>query len=144
MEEEAYKYFDRIESAGGLLKAIKSGYMQREIVENSYRLSRRVEEGADNVVGVNKYAIEEKKPIDTLKIDFKAQKSQIKRLERVKKERDGAKVQVALAKIGRAFENDDADSIEPMLKAVMEYATLGEIIQVGREAFGTWREPLIL
>ncbi len=45
MEEEAYKYFDRIESAGGLLKAIKTGYLQREIAENSYRLSKRVEEG---------------------------------------------------------------------------------------------------
>ncbi len=144
MEEEAFKYFDRIESAGGLLKAIKSGYMQREIAENSYRLSRRVEEGKDNVVGVNKYVIDEKKPIDTLKIDFKAQRSQIKRLERVKKERDGAKVQTALAKIRRAFENENANSIEPMMKAVMEYATLGEIVQVGREAFGTWREPLIL
>jgi methylmalonyl-CoA mutase N-terminal domain/subunit len=144
MEEEAYKYFDRIESAGGLLKAIKSGYMQREIAENSYRLSRRVEEGKDNVVGVNKYAIEEKKPIDTLKIDFKVQRSQVKRLERVKKERDGVKVQAALAKIGRAFENEDANSIEPMLKAVLEYATLGEVVQVGREIFGTWREPVIL
>jgi methylmalonyl-CoA mutase N-terminal domain/subunit len=144
MEEEAYKYFDRLESAGGLLKAIKSGYMQREIAENSYRLSRRVEEGKDNVVGVNKYATEEKKPIDTLKIDFKAQRSQVKRLEKVKRERDGTKVKVALAKIGRAFENEDANSIEPMLKAVMEYATLGEIIQVGREAFGIWRETVIL
>ena len=144
MEEEAYKYFDRIESAGGLLKAIKSGYMQREIAENSYRLSRRVEEGKDNVVGVNKYVIEEKKPIDTLKIDFKAQRSQIRRLEGVKKERDGAKVQAALARILKAFENEDANSIEPMMKAVLEYATLGEIVQVGREAFGTWREPMIL
>jgi len=144
MEEEAYKYFDRIEAAGGLLKAIKSGYMQREIAENSYRLSRRVEEGKDNVVGVNKYALEEKKPIETLKIDFRTQKSQVKRLQRVKRERDQAKVQAALARIGKAFESEDANSIEPMIKAVMEYATLGEIVQVGREAFGTWREPMIL
>ncbi len=144
MEEEAYKYFDRIESAGGLLKAIKTGYLQREIAENSYRLSRRVEEGRDNLVGVNKYTMEEKKPIETLKIDFNAQRSQARRLERLKKERDGAKVKAALEKIGRAFENEDANSIEPMLKAVMEYATLGEIIQEGRKAFGSWKEPMIL
>ncbi|MFI5404374.1 MAG: methylmalonyl-CoA mutase [Candidatus Gagatemarchaeaceae archaeon] len=144
MEEEAYKYFDRIESAGGLLKAIKSGYLQREIAENSYRLSRRVEEGKDNVVGVNKYAVEEKKPIDTLKIDFEAQRSQVNRLNRVKRERDLDKVKAALAKIERAFENEDTNSIEPMLKAVNEYATLGEIVDVGRKAFGTWREPMIL
>ena len=144
MEEEAYKYFDRIDSVGGLLKAIKSGYLQKEIAENSYRLSRRVEDGKDYVVGVNKYAIDEKKPIDTLKINFKAQQDQIKRIQMVRRERDGRKVKEALAKIGRAFENEDANAIEPMMNAVMEYATLGEIVQVGREAFGTWKEPVIL
>ena len=45
LEEEAYRYFDRIERAGGILEAIKSGYLQREIAENSYRLSKRVESG---------------------------------------------------------------------------------------------------
>ena len=144
MEEEAYKYFDRIEAAGGLLKAIKSGYLQREIAENSYRLSKRVEEGKDNVVGVNKYGVEEKKPIETLKIDFKAQRSQLRRLARVKKERDPAKVQAGLAKIEKAFENDDANSIYPMLDAVMKYATLGEVVEVGTRVFGRWKEPMIL
>ena len=144
MEKEAYRYFDRIDSAGGLLKAIKSGYLQREIAENSYRLSRRVEEDKDGVVGVNKYAVEERKPIDTLKIDFRAQRRQVRRLERVKKERNGTKVEEALTKIRRAFDKEDANSIEPMMRAVAAYATLGEIVQVGREAFGTWKEPLIL
>jgi len=144
MEKEAYRYFDRIDSAGGLLKAIKSGYLQREIAENSYRLSRRVEEDKDGVVGVNKYAVEERKPIDTLKIDFRAQRRQVRRLERVKKERNGTKVEEALTKIRRAFDKEDANSIEPMMRAVAAYATLGEIVQVGREAFGTWKEPMIL
>ncbi|MBI3841483.1 MAG: methylmalonyl-CoA mutase [Thaumarchaeota archaeon] len=144
MEEEAYKYFDRIDSAGGLLKAIKTGYLQKEIAENSYRLAKRVEDGRDSVVGVNKYEVDEKKPIDTLKIDFRAQRSQNRRLARVRKERDGAKVEAALAKIAKAFENEDANSIYPMLEAVSEYATLGEIIEVGRRAFGTWQEPVII
>jgi len=144
LEEEAYKYFDRIESAGGLLKAIKSGYLQREIAENSYRLSRRIEEGKDGIVGVNKYAVPEKEPINTLKIDFRAQRSQIRRLEKVKKERDGAKVQAALSRVRKAFENEDANAIQPMLDAVAAYATLGEITSVGREVWGTWQEPAIL
>ena len=59
-----------------MLKAIKTGYLQREIAENSYRLSKRVEEGKDYVVGVNKYSKPEKEPIEFLKIDFKAQRSQ--------------------------------------------------------------------
>ncbi|MDA4126012.1 MAG: methylmalonyl-CoA mutase family protein [Thaumarchaeota archaeon] len=144
MEEEAYKYFDRIESAGGLLKAIKTGYLQKEIAENSYRLSKRVEEGKDSVVGVNKYSKPERKPIETLKIDSRAQKSQVKRLASVRGKRNGAKVGTALAKLGRAFEDEDANSIYPMLDAVMQYATLGEIIDVGRKIFGVWTEPMIL
>src|SRR5208283_677237 len=57
LEEEAYRYFEKIDAAGGLLNAIKSGYLQREIAENSYRLSKRVEDGQDGVVGVNKYRV---------------------------------------------------------------------------------------
>ena len=145
MEEEAYKYFDRIESAGGILKAITSGYLQREIAENSYRLSKRAEAGEDSVVGVNKYSVEEEeKPIETLKIDFKAQRRQIQRLKQAKKERDNAKVRVALDKIARAYENERENSIYPMLEAVAAYGTLGEIIEVGRSAFGEWREPILL
>jgi methylmalonyl-CoA mutase N-terminal domain/subunit len=144
MEEEAYKYFDRIETAGGLLKAIKTGYLQREIAENSYRLSKRVEEGKDSIVGVNKYSKAERKPIETLKIDSGAQKSQVKRLASIKTKRNSAKVDVALVKLGKAFENEDANSIYPMMDAVMQYATLGEIVDAGRKVFGVWVEPMIL
>ena len=144
LEEEAYKYFGRIEAAGGLLKAIKSGYLQREIAENSYRLSRRVEEGMDHVVGVNKFAVEEKEPINTLKIDFRAQRSQVRRLARVKASRDRSRVGAALAKVEKAFESEGADSIQPMMEAVAEYATLGEIVEAGKRVWGTWQEPAIL
>jgi len=144
MEEEAYKYFDRIESAGGLLKAIKTGYLQREIAENSYRLSKRVEDGRDAVVGVNKYAKPEKEPIKTLKINFRAQRSQVKRLASVKRERNEAKVKAALTKMGKAFENEDANSIYPMLDSVMQYATLGEIVDEGRRVWGHYKEPMLL
>ena len=144
MEEEAYKYFERIESAGGLLKAIKTGYLQREIAENSYRLSKRVEDYKDSVVGVNKYAKPEKEPIEFLKIDSKAQRRQVKRLATVKRERNEAKVKVALAKMGRAFENENVNSIYPMLEAVTRYATLGEVVDEGRKAFGVYAEPRII
>jgi methylmalonyl-CoA mutase N-terminal domain/subunit len=144
MEEEAYKYFDRIESAGGLLKAVKTGYLQKEIAENSYRLSKRVEEGKDSVVGVNKYSKSEKEPIDFLMINSKAQRNQVRRLAAVKRGRDNAKVKAALAKLGKAFEDEESNSIYPMLEAVTQYATLGEIVDEGRRIFGTYREPMLL
>jgi methylmalonyl-CoA mutase, N-terminal domain len=144
LEEEAYKYFDRIESAGGLLRAVRTGYLQREIAENSYRLSKRVEEDKDSVVGVNKYQKSEKEPIETLKIDFGAQKSQIRRLNAVRERRDDAKVKAALARMEKAFESEKANSIYPMLDAVTQYATLGEVVDVGRKIWGTFREPQLI
>jgi len=144
MEEEAYKYFDRIDSAGGLLKAIKTGYLQREIAENSYRLSKRVENGMDSLVGVNKYSKPEKEPIETLKIDSRSQRRQVKRLAEVRRERSDVKVTNALSRLRKAFDKEDVNSIYPMLDAVLQYATLGEIVEEGRSVWGTYKEPMLL
>jgi methylmalonyl-CoA mutase N-terminal domain/subunit len=144
LEEEAYKYFDKIDSAGGILNAIKTGYLQREIADNSYRLSQRIEEGLDNIVGVNKYAVKEERPIETLKIDFKAQKRQMDRLRKVRRERDGVKVRALLDKLQRTYEKADRNSIYPMMEAVRAYATLGEIVDVGTKVFGQWKEPMLI
>jgi methylmalonyl-CoA mutase N-terminal domain/subunit len=83
-------------------------------------------------------------PINTLKIDFRAQRRQLSRLRRLKEERDGAKVKAHLEKLRRAYSDPEANAIYPMMDAVMAYATLGEIMQVGREIFGTWKEPMIV
>jgi methylmalonyl-CoA mutase N-terminal domain/subunit len=95
-------------------------------------------------VGVNKYSIQEETPINTLKIDFKTQRRQVNRLRKLRDERDGAKVKAHLEKLRRAYSNPDANAIYPMMDAVMAYATLGEIMQVGREIFGSWKEPMIV
>ena len=144
LEEEAYRYFDRIERAGGILGAIKSGYLQREIAENSYRLSKRVESGEDAVVGVNKYTAKEEAQITTLKIDFKAQRRQIERIRKVKAQRDDRKVKALLDKLRKAYEDPKANSMYPLLDAVSAYATLGELVGVGKEVFGGWKEPVLV
>jgi methylmalonyl-CoA mutase, N-terminal domain len=144
MEEEAYRYFDRIERAGGILGAIKSGYLQREIAENAYRLSKRVENGADGIVGVNQYTAKEEAPISTLKIDPKAQRKQIERIRKVKAQRDGEKVRRLLDKLRKAYEDPQANSMYPLLEAVSAYATLEEVVVTGREVFGTYKEPQII
>jgi len=144
LEEEAYRYFEKVEKAGGLLNAIKSGYLQKEIAENAYRLSKRVESGEDGIVGVNKYEVEEDPPISTLKIDMNAQRKQVARIRRVRAERDEKKVKALLSKLRRAYEDPDANSMYPLLEAVSAYATLGEIVQVGREVWGSYKEPQII
>ncbi len=144
MEERAYQYFDQIEQAGGLLNAIKTGYIQREIAETAYRYQQELERDERVVVGVNRYQVEEKLPIETLKINEEAQKRQIDRITSVRRERDNTRVQEALDALRKTFENEEANSMYPMVKAVRAYATLGEIMDVGRKVFGDYKEPPIL
>jgi len=144
MEEQAYQYFDKIERAGGLLNAIKTGFIQREIAETAYRYQQEMERGDRIVVGVNKYQVEEKMPIDTLKINQDAQRRQVDRINKVRQTRDTVKVKQTLDELRRTFEDEDANSMYIIVKAVRAYATLGEIMDVGRKVFGEYKEPPIL
>jgi len=144
MEKRAYEYFDKIDSLGGVLAAIKEGFFQREIAETAYKYQKQVECGERVIVGVNKYAVKEQPPMNTLRVDAAAQDNQIRRLKELKARRNNSRVQIALENLRRTFQDDRANCIEPILAAVREYATLGEIVDVGREVFGEWREPSIL
>jgi methylmalonyl-CoA mutase N-terminal domain/subunit len=144
MEEKAFEYFDRIERAGGLLNSIKTGFLQREIAETSYRYQQELEKQERVVVGVNRYQVEEKKPIDTLRINEEAQRRQVERIAMIRETRDKAKAQGALDGLRKAFEDEKANSMYPIVKAVKAYATLGEIMDIGRKVFGDYKEPPIL
>jgi len=93
---------------------------------------------------VNKYAIKEQPPLNTLKVDLAAQERQIRRLKEVRARRDNLRVKTALENLRHTFKDDKANCIPPILGAVKEYATLGEIVDVGRQVFGDWREPGIM
>ncbi len=144
MEERAFQYFDKIERAGGLLNSIKTGFIQREIAETAYRHQQEMESGERVVVGVNKYKLDEKMPIDTLKIDMAAQRRQVERIGMVRKTRDEPRVEDALKDLAKTFRDEGANSMYPIIRAVREYATLGEIMDVGRKVFGEYKEPPIL
>ncbi len=143
MEEQAHRYFEKIDQIGGVLEAIKQGYLQREIANTSYTKSQQMENGSKFVVGVNKYTIEEEKPIKYLKVNREVQRKAATKVKTLKKKRDEEKVRASLEALRRAFENPEANSIEPMLVAVKNYATLQEIMDVGRQAFGGWKEPVL-
>ncbi len=144
MERRACEYFDKIESLGGVLPAIKQGFLQKEIADTAYKYQKQAERGERIIVGVNKYAIKEQPPINTLKVDVVAQEKQIRRLKELRARRNGAPVRTALENLRHAFEDEKANCVKPILDSVREYATLGEIVDVGREVFGEWREPGIL
>ncbi len=143
MEEQAYKYFEKIFQLGGVLEAIKQGYLQREIANTSYTKSKQMENEGKFVVGVNKYTQEEDKPIKYLRVNQEVQRRAASKVKILRKKRDERKVKSALESLRKAFEDPDANSIEPMLEAVRNYATLQEIMDVGRRVFGGWKEPVL-
>ncbi len=144
MEEEAFKYFSEIERMGGILQAVKNGYIQKEIAATSYRRQIRIEQGKEVMVGANKYVESNEKPINILRISRKAQKSQISKLLSVKQERDEKKVMEALSELESALRNPGENSMPYIISAVESYATLEEISNVGRNVFGGWKEPILV
>jgi len=143
MEEQAYRYFEKIDQIGGVLEAIKQGYIQREIANTSYRKTQELESGKRSVVGVNKYEGDEEKSIDYLKVNRALRKRAMTKLRSLKRSRDEVRVKRSLEDLRKTFEDPDANSMYPILEAVRSYATLQEIMDVGRQVFGGWKEPII-
>ena len=144
IEERAKEYIDKIDALGGMVKAIESGYVQREINESAYRYQLAVESGERIIVGVNKFQIEEDFPIDNiLKVDPEDEERQKARLRKLKEERDNEKVKRALERVRKAAEGDE-NLMPPIIDAVRVYATVGEISDVLREVFGEYTEAPII
>jgi methylmalonyl-CoA mutase N-terminal domain/subunit len=144
MEEGAFRYFEKIDRMGGVLEAIKQGYIQREIANTAYKKSREMETRERSIVGVNKYTVNEEKPIDYLKVNPAVQRHAVSELYSLRKKRNEGKVKEALNELRTAFLDERANTLLPMSKAVKAYATLQEIMDVGREVFGGWKEPVIV
>jgi len=128
---------------GGALKAIKQGYIQREIMQSAYDYQRAVDSGEQVVVGVNKFTTEEESHIELLEINEEVEKRQVEKLRKLRSERDNEKVKQALDKVRKVAAGDE--NIMPVLiEAVKTYATLGEISGAMRDVFGDYREPNII
>ncbi|WP_148413138.1 methylmalonyl-CoA mutase [Haloferax sp. KTX1] len=147
IEAEAMAYIEEIREMGdgsvrdGVLAGIDEGYYHREISEASYEYQSRVEDGEEVVVGVNKYASDEDTRPDLLHVEDEVQDRQLARLEAVKDERDDAAVDAALSDLRGAVR--DGDNVMPVLvDAVKEYVTMGEIMDVFAEEYGTYRETI--
>jgi len=143
IEEEAYEYFRKIESLGGMLGAIERGFPQREIAESAYRYQREIDTGQRIIVGVNDYLSEEPLTIPLLEMDREGERRQRERLARIRKERDNELATQRLEALRQAAQG--TDNLMPyILDAARAYATLGEICGVFREVFGEYREAVIL
>jgi methylmalonyl-CoA mutase N-terminal domain/subunit len=140
MEEEALAVIEKIDGMGGMLSAIEKNYPQREIADAAYHYQRQIDEGEKTVVGVNKYATEERLPVEILEIDEALERIQIEKTARIKTERDNHKVRECLEKLGEACVSGE-NVMNPIIEAVTSYATLLEACDVFRKAFGEYRDP---
>ena len=142
MEEEAYKYFDRIDRFGGCLPAIKKGFFQQEIANSAYRYQTEIENKERTIVGVNDYVTEDVNVPEPLRIGKASFEKQLKRLQSLRKSRDKQKHKKSLEKLHDVAAGK-GNTMPAILDAVRAHATLGEICSVLREVFGTWKEPLL-
>jgi methylmalonyl-CoA mutase N-terminal domain/subunit len=140
MEREANDYIRRIDEMGGMVKAIETGYPQREIAEAAFHFQRQLEQGIKTVVGVNKYSVPEEIPIATLKIDPEIEERQIQRVRKVKRERNSVAVKEALARVSEACRSGE-NLMEPICEAVRRDATVGEVCDIFRTEFGVYTDP---
>jgi methylmalonyl-CoA mutase N-terminal domain/subunit len=142
MEEETYRYFDKVDALGGVIPAIEKGFFQREIAESAYRYQKEVDENERIIVGVNQYKLDEKLSIPLLKMDEKGEERQVQRLKKLRMERDNQKVQRNLLELRKAAAGEE--NLMPfILRCVHSYATLGETCDVLREVFGEYKEQAI-
>lgn len=144
LEAEAYDYFRKIEKLGGMLAAIERGFQQREIAEAASRYQREIDGRERIIVGVNDYVTNEELKVPLLRVDEAGARHQLERLERVRRERDGARVESTLTAIREAARRENENLMPHLLEAVNAYATLQEMMDVLRQEWGEHIEPAIV
>ena len=143
IEKQAYDYFERIEALGGVIPAIEQGFFQQEIADAAFRYQREIDERKRLVVGVNEYSEEEPPRIPILRMDPRGYAKQKARLKQLREERDSGAVGQALDRLRIAAEGTE-NTMPHVLEAVRAYATVQEIMDVFREVFGIYREPMVI
>ncbi len=139
MEREVRKLLDKIDEGGGMLPAIESGFVQREIQASAYEFQKKIESNENIVVGVNRFVSDGSAPLQTFSVDPSLEDAQKERLARVRAKRDGKVHGHALVRIEEAARGND-NLMPPIIDAVRARATVGEICKVLERVFGKHQE----
>ncbi len=139
LEAAAWSYLDEIESLGGTLAAIEKGFQQREIQEAAYRVQRAIDSGDQIVVGVNRFSDDEVATPPTHRIDPEGERRQVERVRKVRAERSAAAWTETMDRLEEVARGD-GNLMPAILAAVRAYATVGEISDRLRVAWGEHRE----
>ena len=138
-----FRSLEKIAALGGMLRAIETGYVQAEIQQAAYEYHQAVERGDQVVVGVNQFVAAGEKPIPTLRVDPEIEPAQVARLQALRARRDAAKTRAVLAEIERRARGSE-NLLPAILAAVEAYATVGEISDALRRAFGEYTESVVI
>ena len=144
IESEVWQYLDQIEAIGGMIPAIENGFVQKEIQDAAYRYQKEIESNERIIVGVNKFTTDEETPKNLLKVDSELQRIQIQKTDAVKKQRNNQAVKEKLELLRETARRTEQNLMPPILAAVKEYATLGEICGILRQEFGEYQESIVL
>jgi len=137
---KAWELIQEVEELGGMAKAIETGVPKMKIEEASARKQARIDSHKDTVVGINKYRLEKEDPIEILEVDnTSVRQAQIKRLQKLKAERNNEDVQKALDAITRACKTGEGNLLELSIDAAKKRATLGEISYACEKIFGRYK-----
>ncbi|MDK2943565.1 MAG: methylmalonyl-CoA mutase, N-terminal domain [Mesotoga sp.] len=143
MEELAMDYIQKIDDLGGMVEAVRNGFVQKEILDSAYKYQVSIENKEQIIVGVNEFVSEDKEVKDILRLDPAIENRQKKKIEMLRTRRDNGKVESLLDDLREAARG--SDNLMPfILKAVKAYATLGEIANALRDVFGEYTEAVIL
>ncbi len=143
LETLASEYISKIDEMGGMLRAIETGYVQREIQEAAYRHQRAVETKDTIIVGVNEFRTDDTDPIPTLTIDPKIEQQQVERVRTVRERRDGAKADSAIQRLKEAATGSQ-NLLPLILECVENDVTVGEISNTLRSVWGEYQEALTI
>jgi methylmalonyl-CoA mutase N-terminal domain/subunit len=143
IEKRAAEYLGKIEVLGGMLKAVERGFVQHEIQNAAYEYQQAVDEQRAIVVGVNRFEVEEEKPIPIQRIDPALEPKQVERLRALRAKRDAGPWKAALAGVEDAARSG-ANIMPRILAAVEASATVGEISDAMRRVFGEYKEAVVI
>jgi len=137
--DKAWELIEEVEKLGGMAKAIETGIPKMRIEEAAARKQARIDSHKDTIVGVNKYRLEKEDPLDILDIDNTAvREAQIKRLKKLRENRDEQAVQKALLALTNAAQNNNGNLLELAVDAAKKRASLGEISDALEKIYGRY------
>jgi methylmalonyl-CoA mutase N-terminal domain/subunit len=143
IEAGAREYIARIDAAGGMLRAIETGYVQGEVQKAAFEYQRAIERGERIVVGVNKFQTDDGRSIPTMQLDPEVERAQIARVRALRARRDAAKTKQSLAEV-ESRARSGANLMPAICAAVETFATVGEISDTLRRVFGEYQESVVL